>query len=142
MLVKTNSWRPLPQQKRELFWQLLRYLFAGASVLIIQVIIYNVLADFVRIGPQFANASASGIVLVIAYNIHSRFTFRGHGNRDSITRNGFRFVIAHGIGWLLNTGWVWLLVARMGLPRWTPSIPMVAATPLVLFLLKRYWVFA
>lgn len=126
---------------RELLLQLIRFAIAGAAIAGLQVLIYNLLIAGQSCSPQAANAIASGIVLVVGYAVHSRFTFRAHGSREDLRGTGARFIGAHMLGWLANTMFVALLVDGFGAPRWAPSIPMFTATPLMLFCLKRYWVF-
>jgi putative flippase GtrA len=126
---------------RTILLQILRFGLVGVSVTLLQIAIYDAAVELVGMDPQVANAVASGIVLVIAYVAHSRFTFRGHGVRDNVARTGGRFVAVHFAGWLANTFWIWLLVSIAELPAWAPTIPMLFVTSVMMFALKRWWVF-
>ena len=49
--------------------------------------------------------------------------------------------MSSGLAFAINSLWVWLLVSNLHLPPLAPIPLMMGATPLMSFLLNRYWVF-
>jgi putative flippase GtrA len=95
----------------------------------------------VHTAPLVANTLATAVAMVLGFTIHSRYTFHGHGERDSLSRAAGRFVAANMIGFAVNSLWVWGFTTLLHWPRWTPSLPMFFVTPFLLFWLNRLWVF-
>jgi putative flippase GtrA len=52
-----------------------------------------------------------------------------------------RFLTAAAVAFGINTFWIWLTTKQLGLPPLAPVPLMMAATPILSFLLNRYWVF-
>ena len=44
--------------------------------------------------------------------------------------------------YLVNQGFIWLLVKQMGGPTWWPTIPIIFVTPLLTFALHRRFVYS
>ena len=53
-----------------------------------------------------------------------------------------RFFAINVLGFLVNQGFIWLLVKQLDGPTWWPTIPMVFVTPLLTFWLHRRFVYA
>jgi putative flippase GtrA len=53
-----------------------------------------------------------------------------------------RFLAVNVIGYLVNQGFIWLLVKQMDGPTWWSTIPMIFVTPLLTFTLHRRFVYA
>ena len=119
--------------------QLIRYVIAGLLVTQFSAFIYLKLA-LQGIPPYFANVVSTGCGMIAGYTIHSRWSFKG-GRKDSETFQVGRFLIAAAIAFSMNTFWIWLTVHQLGLPTYAPVPLMMAATPILSFLLNRYWVF-
>ncbi len=124
--------------------QLIRYGVAGAITAGLYSTIYLALAWSVFPGKQavLAVPFAFATAIVAGFLLHSRWSFAGHGTRESGIRQYGRFLIVHSAGFALNLAFTWLLTAGLGAPIWTPLIPTVTITPLATFLLQRQWVFA
>jgi putative flippase GtrA len=137
-----SFWDGLDPGHRTLAVQLLRYGVVGVGVTLFQIAIYNLLIGAGHQKPLVANTLATIAAMCVGYTIHSRFTFSGHGNRESEWRAIYRFIITNGIvGFAVNSFWVWLFTTALHLsPHW-PSVPMFCVTPAILFLLNRMWVF-
>ncbi|WBO22694.1 GtrA family protein [Sphingomonas abietis] len=135
-------WTGLDHGHRALVVQLLRYGVVGVGVTLFQIVIYNVLIGAGHRPPLIANTLATMAAMVVGYTIHSRFTFDGHGERESEIKAIFRFVVTNGVvGFGVNSFWVWLFTQALHLsPHW-PSVPMFCVTPAILFWLNRKWVF-
>jgi putative flippase GtrA len=119
--------------------QLMRYIIAGLIVTWFAATVYSVLV-LKHIGPYLANVGSTATGLVTGYFIHSRWSFKG-GRKDSETLQLGRFLIAAAIAFAINNFWIWLTVQQLGLPPLAPVPLMMAATPVLSFLLNRYWVF-
>jgi putative flippase GtrA len=129
-------------QARAAAAQLIRYLISGILVTAIGAAVYYCCAEFLGIEPLVANLIAFIVGVIIGYVLHSQVSFRGHGERDDLTRTGARFVAVNLIGLSLNSFWVWSLVHWANGPNWWPIVPMVFVTPLATFLMHRHWTFS
>ncbi len=121
--------------------QLLRFVLTGGVVTLLGAALYTGLVMGTTIHPQAAMFVSYALCVLIGYNLHSRISFRGHGSRDNTTRTTTRFVAVSLVSYGLNAFWTWLCISVLGLPEWTPVVPLMFVTPLVVFVLNRNWVF-
>ena len=129
----------IPPERREFVGQLLRFLISGALVTALGVGVYALAALWLRWHPQIANLLAYLTAMGTGYVMHSRWSFRDHGERTRST--AVKFVIVSLISLALNSFWVALFTGPLDLsPAW-PILPMLFVTPIVTFLLNRQWVF-
>lgn len=119
--------------------QLLRYIVAGLLVTQLAALIYSALV-LNHVSPYLANTGSTTGGLFAGYFIHSRWSFKD-GRKDSETLQLGRFLTASAVAFGINTFWIWLTVKQLGLPPLAPVPLMMAATPILSFLLNRYWVF-
>lgn len=126
----------------ELLAQLVRYVLTGGLVTGVHLGIYWGLAHPGYTTPQIGNIAAQLVSTTLGYNLHSRWSFRGHGARDNTARSVTRFLLVTAIGYGLNSFWVWLFTAYLDGAVWWPMPAMAIATPLIVFYLNRRWVFA
>ena len=122
--------------------QLARYAITGGGVTLIGGAVYLGFVQLTAIDEQAAMLAAYVICVAIGYFLHSRWSFRGHGNRDNPAKTTLRFFIASLVSYALNAFFVWLLVRGIDLPRWTPVITTLFVTPVIMFFVNRHWVFA
>ncbi len=126
-------------ERRAILSQLLRFLISGALVTLLGVAVYAIVALGLGWHPQLGNLLAYLVAMATGYVMHSRWSFRDHGQRTKST--AVRFVIVSLISLGLNSLWVALITGPLGLgPAW-PILPMLFVTPAVTFTLNRYWVF-
>lgn len=126
-------------ERRAILSQLLRFLVSGALVTILGVAVYAIVALVLGWHPQLGNLLAYLVAMATGYVMHSRWSFRDHGERTKST--AVRFVIVSLISLGLNSLWVALITGPLGLgPAW-PILPMLFVTPAVTFILNRHWVF-
>ena len=126
-------------ERRAILSQLLRFLISGALVTLLGVGVYAIVALGLGWHPQIGNLLAYLVAMATGYVMHSRWSFRDHGQRTKST--AVRFVIVSLISLGLNSLWVALITGPLGLgPAW-PILPMLFVTPAVTFTLNRYWVF-
>jgi putative flippase GtrA len=124
-----------------MFGQITRFVITGGIVTALGAIAYWVPATFMGVPPLLANFFGYLVAMVSGYVMHSRWSFKGHGNRDDPVRTTTRFFIVSLASLALNSLWVWLFTGLLDGPTWWPLIPMVFVTPAVTFLLNRQWVF-
>jgi putative flippase GtrA len=126
-------------ERRAILSQLLRFLVSGALVTILGVAVYAFVALVLRWHPQLGNLLAYLVAMATGYVMHSRWSFRDHGQRTKST--AVRFVVVSLISLALNSLWVALITGPLGLgPAW-PILPMLFVTPVATFFLNRHWVF-
>jgi putative flippase GtrA len=126
-------------ERRAMLAQLLRFLVSGALVTILGVSVYALVAVVLGWHPQVGNLLAYLVAMASGYVMHSRWSFRDHGERT--TGTAFRFIAVSLLSLGLNSLWVFLITGPLGLgPAW-PIVPMLFVTPAVTFVLNRHWVF-
>ncbi len=126
-------------QRREVMWQLVRYVVNGGLVTLLYAIVYAALVRGPHTHPQVANLIGQVIAVLTGYMLHSKVTFRAHGDRDRSTQ--VRFLMAAVVSYSINAFWTWLLIERLHLSTLAPLVPICVVTPLILFALNRLWVF-
>lgn len=122
--------------------QLVRYAITGGGITLLGGALYTGLVLTTTIHPQLAMFAAYVVCVAVGYFLHSRWSFRGHGNRDNPSRTTLRFFIVSLVSYGMNASFTWLCVTALGLPEWTPVMPLLFITPLATFALNRRWVFA
>lgn len=87
--------------------------------------------------------AAYGISMVVGFLTHRFWTFREIGPRTKYASSGAKFAVVTLVGFSLNTMFVWLIAGPwLGLAPWVPLIPVFCVTPIVTFILNRYWTFS
>ena len=129
----------IPHHRRAVLGQLARFLVSGVVVTLLGVAVYALVALVLHWHPQIGNFLAYVAAAGTGYVMHSRWSFRGHGERSGGTP--LKFLVVSLVSLALNSFWVWLFTGPLHLgPAW-PIAPMVFATPAVTFVLNRQWVF-
>jgi len=126
-------------ERKALIAQIGRYALTGVGVTVFQSALYWLGVYPLRLAPLVAHCIASAFAVLVGHQVHSRYSFRGHGSREEPTL--FRFALVALFGIALNALWVWLLTAPLGLPDWTPILAYLFVTPAVVFVFNRIWVF-
>lgn len=129
----------LQPDKRQMASQLVRFIISGALVTALGIIVYAIVALALGWNPQLGNFLAYVVAMATGYAMHSRWSFRGHGDRTHATK--LRFIVVSLLSLALNAFWVWLVTGPLGLDRAWPIVPMAFVTPVVTFALNRQWVF-
>jgi putative flippase GtrA len=132
----------LLKDNREFVAQVIRFGMTGVLLTLLVAGGYWILADVFRVEPMLSMTLNYLVFTALGYVLHSRFSFKGHGDRDNPRARTARFFIVNTTGFLANQFFVWLLVKQMGGPVWWSVIPIVFVTPLLTFSLNRRWVFA
>ena len=132
----------LGDERRAVAAQMLRYAVAGGLITLAVAASYWAIAEFFGVDPMVSLAIVFVIFSAISYLVHGAFTFKDHGARDRHHVRGPRFLAINILGFVVNQGFVWLLVKHLDGPTWWPTVPMVLFTPLLTFALHRRFVYA
>lgn len=126
-----------------LIGQLVRFGISGGIATAVYAVVYSPLAKYEIVSPSLANLTGYFFAMVTGYFLHSRWSFRGHGERGNIARTGSRFFVVSLVSLGLNSLFVWVLTedSLLNGDWWWPLIPILFVTPLVTFALNRLWVF-
>lgn len=130
-----------PFVRSDAFAQLVRYGIAGLGVTALSTMVYSAAAVAAGIAPLLANLCGYAVGLVVGYLVHSRWSFGARPEGDGEAATIARFVGATLFGFGLNSFWVWLLTGVLHLPPLAPVPAMIGVTPILSFLINRYWVF-
>lgn len=120
--------------------QLVRFAVVGFSLAGVYSAIYWSLATYVM-PPMLAVVIGFIVAVSLGFVLHSRWSFRGHGQRED-HRLKVRFLLVQTSGFVLNEIFTWVLTGPLvhG-PTWWPLIPAIFVTPLATFIFNRLWVF-
>jgi putative flippase GtrA len=132
----------LLQRHEALLGQVIRFGLTGVLLTLLVAGGYWILADVFGVEPMLSMTINYLVFTCLGYVLHSRFSFRGHGERDRPHVRTVRFFTVNTAGFLANQFFIWLLVKHLGGPVWWSVIPIVFVTPLLTFSLNRRWVFA
>ena len=132
----------LGHERRTVLLQLLRYALAGLAITLAAAGSYWAVAELLGVDPMLSYAIVFLVFSGISYVTHGEYSFRGHGERDRHHIRMGRFFAINVLGFLVNQGFIWLLVKQLDGPTWWPTIPMVFVTPLITFALHRRFVYA
>jgi putative flippase GtrA len=120
--------------------QMFRYGLIGIALAGLYAAIYWCGAVLIAMPAQLANSAGFAAALVAGYILHSRWSFRGHGQRGSWSWG--RFLVVNFVGYLMNCLWIWLIVDELSYSVALSILPIVTLTPIITFLLNRRWTFA
>lgn len=129
-------------EQRALLVQFARYVLTGGAVTVLGVGVYWALVRYAGLLPLLANVGAYLASMAVGYVAHSRFSFRGHGNRDGAAGRTMRFFVVSLVSFGLNSFFVWILTGPLDGPDWSPIPAMIFVTPPIVFALNRKWVFS
>src|SRR5690348_7122793 len=135
--------------QHETFGQLVRFAIVGFALAGVYSAIYWYLTtggtfDPARsryiLPPVAAVVFAFLVSVSIGFVLHSRWSFRGHGQREDHALK-VKFVLVQLSGFFLNELFTWIITGPLHLPRLLPLIPAIFVTPLATFALNRRLVF-
>ncbi len=135
---KMDGWRSNP-----VLGQLVRFGVAGGIATLIYSAVYLPLAMlvFAREQAVLAVPIAFAAAVTAGYFLHSGWSFKGHGTRQSGPGQKAKFVLVQGVGLGLHAAITWIVTDLLAQPAWVPLIPGLLIVPLVTFVLNRQWVF-
>jgi len=138
ILRNLGAWRRHP-----VLGQLIRFGVAGGIATLIYSAVYLPLAllVFPREQAVLAVPIAFAAAVTAGYFLHSGWSFKGHGTRQSGPGQKAKFVLVQGVGLGLHAAITWIVTDLLAQPAWVPLIPGLLIVPLVTFVLNRQWVF-
>lgn len=124
--------------------QLIRFGIAGGISTVIYSAVYLPLTFYVfsRDHAVYAVPFAFAVAVTAGFFLHSRWSFKGHGTRDTGGAQQLKFVAVQASGMALNAVITWIGTALFGLPAWAPLLPAIALATIFTFILNRWLVFA
>ena len=130
-------------RSNEVLGQLVRFGIAGLISTVIYSAVYLPLTSWVlpRRLAVLAVPPAFLVAVTCGFFLHSAWSFRGHGQRESGGRQHVKFLVVQGFGLVLNAVFTWITTGLLHQPAWVALIPVVTITPLATFALNRQWVF-
>jgi putative flippase GtrA len=124
---------------RNLALQYVRFASVGTAATAVHVILFIALIELLQSSAVMANLAAFGAALLLSFVGHAQWTFCHRGQRRSALRR-FTIVAVFGLG--LNSMIAYGIADRLGWPYACAIVLMVTVTPVVLFLISRFWTFA
>ncbi len=144
----SSALHSLGPERRAVLAQMIRYAFAGFVITLAVAASYWAIAEFFHVDPMISFTIVFVTFSAISYFTHGAFSFKDHGPRGGLdskmghhVRMG-RFLAVNLIGYVVNQGFIWLLVKQLGGPTWWPTIPIIFVTPLLTFSLHRRFVYS
>jgi putative flippase GtrA len=122
------------------FLQLVRFALVGFCLAGVYSAIYWYLATYVM-PPVLAVLVAFLVAVSLGFVMHSRWSFRGHGQRED-HKLKIKFLAVQSFGFVLNEVFTWVLTGPwVHGPTWWPLVPAIFITPLATYALNRQLVF-
>ena len=137
-----SALQKIDPDRRTVLVQLIRYGFAGLVITLAVAGSYWAITELLHIDPMISFTIVFIFFSVISYVTHGEYSFKDHGTRDQHHIRMSRFLAVNVLGYLVNQGFIWVLVKQMDGPTWWSVIPMVFVTPLLTFTLHRRFVYA
>ena len=137
-----STLQKIDPDRRTMLVQLIRYGFAGLAITLAVAASYWAITDLAGIDPMISFTIVFIVFSGISYVTHGEYSFKGHGTRDRHHVRMGRFFAINVLGFVVNQGFIWLLVKQWHGPTWWPTIPMIFITPLLTFALHRRFVYA
>lgn len=125
-----------------LLGQGVRFILAGAIVVVVYVSTTTVLADIVGMHFQVALAIGFGVALIVQFNLYRVFVWIHHEEFALPTHHqAGRYLAAAAIGYGLTAVCTSFLPAALGVSTEIIYLTMVAALPVINFMAFRYIIF-
>lgn len=127
-----------------LLGQLIRFGISGGISTLIYSAVYAPLTLFVfrKEHAVWAVPFAFAVAVTAGYFLHSRWSFKGHGERDPGATQKAKFVGVQASGMALNALITWIGTAQLHLHPLVPLLPAVAVATVFTFILNRWLVFS
>lgn len=118
--------------------ELSRYAVVGLASNAVGYFFY-LLLTYAGMGHKLAMSLLYAVGVAQTFYFNRAWSFRHQGRFDSAF---VRYIIAYGLGYVLNLGLLWLAVDRMHLPHQGVQAGAIVAVAVCLFLMHKFWVFA
>ena len=119
-----------------------RFLFAGGIVVVVYVTTTTVLADVVGLPFQVALAIGFAVALLVQFNLYRVFVWVHHEEFALPVRHQVgRYLVAAAVNYGLTAAATAVLPGLLGVPTEVVYLVMVAALPVINFVVLRYVIF-
>lgn len=120
---------------------ILAFSSVGAFITICSALSYWALSGPGKIDPNLALLMVFIVFTIVGHFMHGTVSFRAQTGGRLGKRSLMRFAMVNTAGFCLNQMFVFGMVKRANWPEWSPVLPMIFITPILVFVLSRYWVF-
>lgn len=122
------------------FLKLKQFLTYGVVGLGLNLLLYCLYLVIVMLGadPKFSMTLVYMVGVVLGFYSHRKITFLHTG---SLTKSMIRFLIAHGIGYLINLVCLFIFVDQFGFAHQLIQALSIFIVALYLFVIFKFWVF-
>ncbi|WP_324805830.1 GtrA family protein [Sphingomonas sp. LY29] len=138
----SSALQSIDPDRRAVLVQMIRYALAGFAITVLVAASYWAITEFFGLDPMISFTIVFLFFSAVSYVTHGLFSFQGHGTRDRHHVRLGRFLLVNVLGYLVNQGFIWLLVKQLDGPTWWPTLPMLFVTPLLTFALHRRFVYS
>lgn len=121
--------------------QLVRFGLVGGTATVAHALVYAGLTTWALATPQTANLAGFLLAFSVSLFGHYGYTFRDTRGDRSLAGSGWRLFLAALLGYGLNAGFVHLVTAIADADPRFALIFIVGVTPLLTYLVSRFWVF-
>jgi len=127
--------------KKSRFLKLKQFLTYGAIGLGLNLVLYCVYLIIVALGanPKLSMTLVYTVGVALGFYSHKKITFSHTG---SLTKSMIRFLIAHGIGYLINLACLFIFVDKFGFAHQLIQALTILLVALYLFIIFKFWVFS
>ena len=122
--------------KTETFRQIFKFGAVGSTATLAHALIFISTLRLLGWPEQISNLAAFIIALTLSWSGHYFWTFKTGGWQTMP-----RFVAVALAGYLLNALFVFIIITKLGWPDFYVLPLMLLITPIMTFLLARYWAF-
>ena len=102
---------------------------------------YWLLATPAGLDPNLSLVVVFVIFTIVGHRLHGAVSFRDKTGGTLPRNTVIRFSVVNLVGFAMNQASIMILVKVLGYQNWVPIVPMIFVTPIVVFVLNRYWVF-
>ena len=128
-------------QIRLLLTSFLKFSGVGLFITFCSAAGYWLLATPAKIDPNLSLVVVFVIFTIVGHRLHGALSFSDKTGGRLPRATMVRFSIVNLVGFAMNQSFIMFLVKVLGYHNWVPIVPMIFVTPIVIFVLNRYWVF-
>jgi putative flippase GtrA len=141
-MARSTYTRYLQSPSSGVLGQGVRFVLAGGIVVVVYVGTTTVLAKVVGMHFQVALAIGFGVALIVQFNLYRLFVWTHHEEFAlPVHHQAGRYLVAAAIGYGLTATCTSLLPAALGVSTEIVYLAMVAALPVINFIVFRYIIF-
>lgn len=129
---------PVPESHGLLMKQLLRFTAAGVASNVIGYLLYLVITH-IGVAPKLAMTVLYGVGVFMGFVGNQKYAFEHQGE---LLVAGWRYVMAHGIGYLINLAIQIIMVDHLGYAHQLAQAFGICVVAVFLFVVLKFFVFA